>query len=176
MRLTKTTREHVEKHVITMAFSEKMELLEKAIAKRSLEYLIEQGWKLGKDIPEGFVPYIRETSTAYHERNSSLRENGIWSSNLPQTVCDKFSMNPNIPASISDEWKETKEYISLIEEKEESSREIRAILFSCTTSKQLAEVSPELYKFLPEETQAGNLPVAIETVERVNKLLSGIKE
>ena len=47
-----------------------------------------------------------------------------------------------------------------------------AVVYSCTTRKQLVETAPELEEFLPEEQKSGAL-VDLATVDRLRALLGG---
>jgi Nucleotide modification associated domain 5 len=177
MRLTNTIRKSIEEKVIQKAFAEKRESAINALAQKSLDYLVSTGWKLATEIPVGFEPYIRQTTYLYIERYKGV----LWKKelrhlHLPKAVCDKIGTNPEITEEIYQHWDEVKSFVSIIDGQAEARKEIRAVLSSCTTSKQLSEVSPELYKFIPKESKIENLPVAVETLEKVNRLVAGIKE
>jgi len=165
MRLTNAIRDRAEAAILRkQGFFDKIEAAEKAIPEH-----LKREWE--KSYPNGIEAFKDWISTRSHFRVENLNGYHLESFPLGGYV---FAKQGNTP-----ECKVTPEITAMIEtrdrakaEMEEARATIRAVLNSCSTTKQIHEVAPELDKYMPDE---GDTPstglVDMATVQKLRAML-----
>jgi hypothetical protein len=171
MRMTNANRDTTEKKALNAAFASRIKTAESKVANKIVEHLDKCGIPRAADIPAGFEEYISVTGQVHMYGN-----NEMFRLDLPVMFCNRPHRS-QIEIS-KDFLNKLTEYITLRQIKtsrETAKRQIKQILASVNTDKQLQETSPELYAFYPQSDGTFHAPVAVETVTAVRNLLHGVK-
>lgn len=173
MKLTKAKRDIAVSNAIKAAFYNNIKDAKVDFTNKLVQLLDSLKIPRGSSVPKKFIPYITlSSSVRINNAPTNMRNTYV---EIPVPFCrDGYS-------SLRLEWndvcnfKETKTYFELLDSKSDAEKQLRTVLYSCTTEKQLQETCPELYEFYPKKNDPFHAPVPVETISAVQKLLRGIK-
>jgi hypothetical protein len=175
MRLTNQKRDIVESAAINAAFHQKIDDSKKVLAKRIVKHFDDAGMVRASKIPKGFEAFINTSSTGYLCGNTATQR-GI---ELPIAFCVKpYGSSIDIKESEWSKWTEAKNLASLVAAKKAAREDIRSVLMSCNTEKQLQEISQDLYLFyigIMQTNKGENAIVSVDTINRVENMLRTVK-
>lgn len=132
--------------------------VEEVLRSKPLDYLEKAA------TPPQYQPYINYSTQTYIYRQ--YKSNILLS--IPTMWASKESYYGSIRMEEADFPEELKRLDQLDANMESDRNEIKSLLASVNTSKQLREICPNLTQFLPPEEQG--ILVPIQLIERVNKL------
>lgn len=167
MKLTKEIRENIIADVVEKTgLNAELKAAQETIKKEAVAE-----WERG--YPEGLKKYadwISVTQYAYFV-------NGAGHCLKDETLSDAgklFEMRGSTPRiKVTDTLKSLFDYRDEIVKRVDQTIEVtRAVVYSCSTRKQLIETAPELEPFIPEEQKSGAL-VDMATLERLRAMLGG---
>lgn len=172
MKLSNSAKETVIKLAVDKVFKSKIEAATVALGESVLTAILKNGGKLASEIPEGFESFIRVQSSwsIYHPQ----RQNPCGTLRLP--VCAYSTGGYSLDSDEGQKLPEFKALDKIMSERDAFLVEVKAVVNSCTTDKQLADTAPELAALLPQppENVSGVL-VAVETVNRVRTAIGSVK-
>ena len=174
MRLTNDKRELTVRAAIRSAFDDHMDRAREELAKDIVKELEQAGIPKAEDIPAKFIPYITVCSTYVMKRRGFGKIHTI---NLPVQFCCKIhnSYTDPLDEAFLQEKESYKRLEALETSRDTAKEQMKQILLSVTTEKQLLELSPELFAFYPSTEQLTHALVPVETVNSVRKILKGVK-
>lgn len=172
MKLTAKMKEAVVQKAVDAVFKDRFDENTKKLVQMGIDYLNTTGRVWAREIPDRFSPYINLRSSLYLYREHD--------SNLPINLPEQFATSHNHSETLGSYGKEYKhpaadEYAALVVERDAFANDVKALLASCSTLKQLEETAPELAKYVPEPVVPGGALVAVETVNKVRAALSRSK-
>jgi hypothetical protein len=169
LKLTNAIRNKIVEDVLTSKGIRKIaQYAEKAWVKQ-----IMQEWE--KCYPPGLHEYkawVCKASSIYVEDDRHNITDCVYLSSIEEgtnvyrhesgSTC--VAQTPEI-IRLKDEWLEAKKAVV------DAEALIRSVVFSCTTSKQLIDIAPELARFVPDEDQTTAL-VSVATLDALRQLMT----
>lgn len=168
MKITNSMREKIENKIKKELLSpEEIKRIESEIGsdlRKIIEPTIEKGW-------EKYKKYMRISSSIYLRYVPSETDGDYPCEDYPDYgIQDTFDFK-ELPKEIQ---KKIQNYSDKILEVNKKISEIKKILLSCNTTKQLFDLVPEFEKYI-EIDKTLNLPVPMEMIKDVKNILNSVK-
>lgn len=169
MVLSKQVKDYVLETSVNSVYRPKIEEVEKQLRKELAVYALEVGMMPASEIPEKWKKYITIKSEFSFRMPSTWKYLCTEQSFCYSQVDYKFTLDNE---SASKYLPSIKTYENLLEEKKSFHSDVKSVLASCSTHKQLLETAPELYKFVPiKDINSGSL-VPVQVLNKVRDALS----
>lgn len=172
MRLGQGMKKAIVNKAVKAKFTiEEEDALEKDLMQRFVDFLIEEGHILLKDVPDAYRGFCRAESCVYldykDEDGKSFSELR-YSFNIGKTFLCKTSYI-YVKREIYTEWDAFKNFYDFLSRREKFEMQLSAVVESANTTNQLLEILPELKDFLPSsEIRA---LVSVESIKSIQEIL-----
>jgi len=166
MRLTNSIREGILERIEKKLQTPRFAVFDKEATAYADKLFKSRGDIPYSEVPERFTPFVYSIQTVRmyntNGQNPQIR--------LSKAYCSKDGYSRTL-----EENKDlTAKYNAINEAWQEEKRTISQVLASCTTTKKLLEVMPELVDLVPQESEiVGNSVVAIETINKARDIIKG---
>lgn len=166
MKLTKSMRENILEKIEKRINNPRREAFAKIATAYADKLFKKRGDIPYSEVPEKLTPFVYSQQSC--RMYNSQGQNPELKLSIPYCSKNGYSQTVEEDKDITAKFNAIE--TAWLEEK----RTISQVLFSCSTTKQLLEVMPELADLVPEETEIiGNQVVAIETINKARDIIKG---